>query len=234
MSQAPAIPSTGQPSKVIWAALLLLCFIAAAAALRRLVALSSATSAGAVPQMAVLDAAFASRRALTLAHIIPALLFVLLLPAWFSRRVRGHVTLHRRITYALFPLGAIVGATAIPLALHPVGGVNESAASLLFDSLFLFSLVRSWLFFLRGNFALHRIWMMRAVIVLLGIATTRPVMGIFFATQPITHLTPQQFFGTAFWIGFTTTYIAGEAYLRTHVYGPLTTAHIERDLHRIP
>jgi hypothetical protein len=49
-----------------------------------------------------------------------------------------------------------------------------------------------------------------------GIATTRPVMGIFFATESVTHLRPQQFFGTAFWIGFTATYIVGEAYLRCH------------------
>jgi hypothetical protein len=149
-------------------------------------------------------------------HIVPALLFVVLLPFWFSRRVRRRAATHRRITYALFILGTITGITALPLSLHPIGGVNESAATLLFDALFLFSLGRAWLFFLREDFVLHRTWMMRAVAVLLGIATTRPVMGVFFATQSITHLTPQQFFGTAFWIGFTTTYIAGEAYLRSH------------------
>ncbi len=44
--------------------------------------------------------------------------------------------------------------------------------------------------------------MTRAVGILLGIATTRPVMGVFFATSPITHLTPNQFFGIAFWAGF--------------------------------
>jgi hypothetical protein len=106
--------------------------------------------------------------------------------------------------------------TALPLSLKPIGGINEAAAALLFDSLFLFSLIRAWLLLVRKEIALHRDWMMRAIAVLLGIATTRPIMGLFFATQPITHLQPQQFFGTAFWIGFTTTYIAGEAYLRTH------------------
>jgi hypothetical protein len=70
--------------------------------------------------------------------------------------------------------------------------------------------------FRRNDLVLHRTWMMRAVAILLGIATTRPVMGLFFATQSITHLQPQQFFGTAFWIGFTITYIAGEAYIRSH------------------
>jgi len=55
--------------------------------------------------------------------------------------------------------------------------------------------------------------------VLLGIATTRPVMGVFFATSRVTHLEPHQFFGIAFWIGFGVTYLAGEAYLRTHPVG---------------
>ena len=73
--------------------------------------------------------------------------------------------------------------------------------------------------FRSGDWTLHRTWMMRAIAVLLGIATTRPVMGVFFATESVTHLQPQQFFGTAFWIGFTATYIAGEAYLRSHPAG---------------
>jgi hypothetical protein len=40
------------------------------------------------------------------------------------------------------------------------------------------------------------------VVVALGIATTRPVMGVFFATRRLTHLSVSQFFGIAFWIGF--------------------------------
>jgi hypothetical protein len=56
---------------------------------------------------------------------------------------------------------------------------------------------------------LHCEWMLRAISVLRGIATTRPVVGVFFATERITHLRPAQFFAIAFWIGFTTTYICG-------------------------
>jgi hypothetical protein len=70
--------------------------------------------------------------------------------------------------------------------------------------------------FRRRDAARHRVWVLRAVAVLLGIATTRPVMGVFFATRRLTGLTLSQFFGIAFWIGFTITFLAGEAYLRTH------------------
>ena len=56
--------------------------------------------------------------------------------------------------------------------------------------------------------------MVRAVVILLGIATTRPVMGVFFATSRLTHWTPSQFFGVAFWIGFSFNTIGVELWLR--------------------
>jgi hypothetical protein len=209
-------PNGHSLSFVVWVVLLVLCVIAAAAAVRRIVVLIAPPVVERVPQMTVLDMAFASHKALTLCHIVPALLFVALLPMWFMRRVRNRPEVHRRVTYALMILGGVIGVTALMLSLHPVGGVNEAAAAILYDGLFLFSLARAWLMLRRGDLALHRTWMMRAIAVLLGIATTRPVMGIFFATESVTHLQPQQFFGTAFWIGFTATYIVGEAYLRCH------------------
>lgn len=216
MTQEKELAPVGAASKLVWTLFLLLCAIAIAAAVRRIVVLAIPPLTAPTPQMALLDAAFVSRKVLTLCHIVPALLFVTLLPAWFLRRVRSRAALHRLITNALFILGAITGITALLLSTHPVGGVNEAAASILYDGLFLFSLARAWLMFRRNDAVLHRTWMMRAIAILLGIAATRPVMGIFFATASITHLTPQQFFGIAFWIGFTTTYIAGEAYLRAH------------------
>jgi hypothetical protein len=49
-----------------------------------------------------------------------------------------------------------------------------------------------------GDQAQNLRWTLRATAVLLGITTTRPVMGVFFATARLTHLTPHQFFGIAF------------------------------------
>jgi hypothetical protein len=43
-------------------------------------------------------------------------------------------------------------------------------------------------------------------------------MGIFFATSALTHLTPQQFFGIAFWIGFSLNTLAIELWLRKSTY----------------
>lgn len=204
-----------RPSNWTRIVLYILCVIAAAAALRRIVALLLAGASSRAGQYADLDRIFADHRALTLAHIVPALIFVILLPLWFSARIRGKEHTHRRVTGILFALGFVVGLTAIPMAAKPVGGATELSAIIVFDGIFLFSFVRAFLLFLRHQ-PRYREWMMRAIAVLLGIATTRPVMGAFFATARLTHLEPRQFFGIAFWIGFAATYIGGEWYLQHH------------------
>ena len=198
-----------------WVALIILCTIATAAVLRRTFVLLSPPAAAPIPELASMDAVFAAHRTMTLLHILPALCLVLHLPFWVSPRVRHHVTAHRRITQILFALGAFTAITAMVMNTHPIGGTIAVTAILVFDTLFAISLARSYIFWLRGNIPQHRAWMTRAFAILLGIATTRPVMGIFFASSRLTHFQPHQFFGIAFWIGFTLTWIAGEIYIRT-------------------
>jgi hypothetical protein len=208
-------------SKLPWITLIILCAIATAAVLRRTFVLLSPPAAPRATDLAAMDTVFATHRTMTLLHILPALCLVLLLPFWFSPRIRQHhTTAHHRITQILFALGAFTAITAMVMNTHPIGGTIEVIAILIFDTLFAISLAQSYIFWLRGNIPQHRAWMTRAFAVLLGIATTRPVMGIFFATSRVTHLQPHQFFGIAFWIGFTLTWIAGEIYIRTR---PATT-----------
>ena len=183
--------------------------IAVAAALRRLVALVH-PAPSAPPQMVALDAVFASHTALTLAHILPAMAFVLLAPFVLLRR--SPAVWPERL---LFPLGAVVGVTAYAMSADAVGGWVERSAVLFFNSLFLFSLARAY-WFRRRDVSLQKMrWLSRAIVILLGIATTRPVMGVFFATSQLTHLEPRQFFGIAFWIGFSINTIAVELWLRS-------------------
>lgn len=191
--------------------------IAVAVVLRRTVALAHPLQSG-PPQLAKLDAAFASHAALTLAHILPALAFVLLTPSLYIRRLAG-ASWPKRL---LFPLGLVVGVTAYAMSKYSVGGWVERSAVLLFNSLFLFSLLRAW--YLRRDPVLNLRWMTRAIAILLGIATTRPVMGIFFATSRVTHLSPEQFFGIAFWIGFSVNTLVVELWLRSQA----GKSHIER------
>jgi prepilin signal peptidase PulO-like enzyme (type II secretory pathway) len=162
--------------------------------------------------MAVLDAAFASHTALTLAHILPALFFVLISPWVVFQRFAGSVWAESMV----YPLGAVVALTAYAMSMYAVGGWIEQSAVLFFNSLFLFSLCRSYWHRNHGQPVLKRRWMLRAVVILLGIATTRPVMGVFFATSALTHLAPSQFFGIAFWIGFSINTFAVELWLRVN------------------
>jgi hypothetical protein len=182
--------------------------IAVAVVVRRLVAIAH-PSQTAPPQMVALDAVFASHASLTLAHIVPAMAFVLLTPFVF---LRTGATWAERL---LFPLGAVVGVTAYAMSAYSVGGWVERSAVFFFNTLFLFSLARAYGYMRGGEHLLERRWMTRAVGILLGIATTRPVMGIFFATSQWTHLEPKQFFGIAFWIGFSINTIAVELWLHS-------------------
>lgn len=191
---------------LVRAAFWILIVIAVAAVLRRAVALIHPVTSG-PPQMVALDAVFASHKILTLAHILPALAFVALTPFLYARRFAGA----RWVERLLFPLGAIVGITAYAMSTESIGGWLERSAVLLFNTLFLFSLFRAWQMRREQNQKLE--WLTRAIGILLGIATTRPVMGIFFATSPMTHLAPSQFFGIAFWIGFSINTVAVEFWL---------------------
>jgi hypothetical protein len=183
--------------------------IAVAVVLRRISALAFPSSSG-PPQLVELDRVFAFHTALTLAHILPALAFVLIAPFAVFRRFSRLAWPERW----LFPLGVIVGVTAYAMSVYSVGGWIERSAVLFLNTLFLFSLGWAWQYKVRGVPMLKRRWLIRAIAVLLGIATTRPVMGVFFATSRITHLGPHQFFGIAFWIGFSINWITIESWLR--------------------
>jgi hypothetical protein len=160
--------------------------------------------------MMALDAVFASHAALTLAHILPAAGFVLLMPVvLLGKNSRNY------FQQFFYLLGAVVGLTAYAMSSYAIGGWIERSAVLVFDSMFLFSLAISYRYMRSNNRPLQHQWLIRAVGILLGIATTRPVMAIFFATSRVTHLEPAQFFGIAFWIGFSINTIVVELWLQS-------------------
>ena len=197
------------PSRWLYVGFWACIVVSVAVVLRRLSALAF-PSRSAPPQLATLDTVFASHAALTLAHILPALAFVLIAPFVVFRRPANASW----PDHLIFPLGFVVALTAYAMSVYSVGGWVERSAVLFFNSLFLFSLFRAYWYGRHGELLLKRRWMLRAIVILLGIATTRPVMGIFFATSPLTHLSPSQFFGIAFWIGFSINVVAIELWLR--------------------
>ena len=200
-------------SRLLWTGVVLLVVIGIAAVTRRtLVLLWPILSGGKSNPAAVLDAGFARHMALTLIHILPGGLFFALAPLQFMPSIRQkHLQFHRWSGRVLVICGLIIGVTALVMSYTMnIGGPNETAATTLFAIVFLICLVKAYLYIRRKEVARHREWMIRAFGVGLGVATTRPIVGIFFATR---RLTPHEFFGIAFWLGFTSTFLAAEAWI---------------------
>jgi uncharacterized membrane protein len=208
----------GTLARFLWTAVIFLAFIGLTVATRRGVVLlrPGALSPRNNPA-AELDSAFANRKALTLAHIVPAMLFMLLGPLQFVRSLRSkYPKVHRWSGRIFLTASAVVGVTGLTLAFgRTIGGVDEKAAIGLFGSFFLIALAKALWHALRREFAQHREWMIRGYAIGLAVATIRPIMGTFFAAAMIRghRPDPHEFFGTAFWIGFTLQMIAAEIWI---------------------
>ena len=202
----------------LWGITIFLVLIGIAIVVRRLIFLSHMNMAGntIAAKSAVPDDGFAAHPQLTLIHITAGLLFVLFAPLQFIKGIRSNYRkTHRIIGYVVLVSGLIIGVTALIMgATMAVGGVTETLAVTTFGVLFLFSLIRAYFYILKREFDLHREWMIRALAIGLAVSTTRPIMGIFFATSKLTGLTVQQFFGIAFWIAFTIHITFAEYWIR--------------------
>jgi uncharacterized membrane protein len=148
-------------------------------------------------------------------HILPGLVFLMLGPLQFVGSLRRRKPgLHRWTGRVILASGTTIGGTALVMSPQmAIGGANETAATMLFAIVFLVALVKAFLAIPRGQFALHREWMIRAFAIGSAVAAIRPIVGIFFATRKLTHLTPHDFFGIAFWLGFTIQLMAAEIWI---------------------
>jgi uncharacterized membrane protein len=211
----------------VWGAVIFLAAIGSAVALRRIVHLvpvvigayrpPAAAPKPALAQLTALDDLFARYPILTLVHIVPGLFFMLLGPWQFSATIRArHVRWHRWNGRIFVCCGVVIGVSALLMSfgMPAIGGVNQAAATTLFGAFFLVALGKAVWHIRRKEVVLHREWMIRAFAVGLAVATIRPIIGIFFATSRVSGLTPREFFGIAFWIGFTVQLMAAEAWIR--------------------
>ena len=200
-------------NRLVWTAVVVLVAIALLAVLHRAVVLSDPhLMARRGNPAAAVDEAFAAYPILTYVHILPGALFMILGPLQFVRRLRtSHPGFHRRSGRVIFACGLVIGISALALTFQTaVGGATERAAVVLFAIVFLFELIRAFALIRRRRIVLHREWMIRAFAIGLAIATIRPIIGAFFAAR---QLSPHEFFGIAFWIGFTVHFILAEAWI---------------------
>jgi uncharacterized membrane protein len=205
-------------ARFLWTAVIFLAFVGLAVATRRsIVLLKPGTLSAANNPAAELDRHFANHRTLTLTHILPAMLFMVLGPLQFVRSLRSkHPRFHRWSGRIFLTASAVVGVTGLTLAFgKTIGGVDEKAAIALFGSFFLIALAKALWHAVRREFAQHREWVIRGYAIGLAVATVRPIMGTVFAAALLRghRPDPKEFFGAAFWIGFTLQMIAAEIWI---------------------
>ena len=213
--------------RAVGSAVIVLALIGSAVAVRRIAHLVPVvvrgyhpllvTSNPAAARFAALDDLFARYPILTLVHIVPGLLFMTLGPLQFRSTIRANYPRwHRWSGRIFFVCGVVIGTSALVMSLGmpAIGGFNQAAATTLFATFFLLSLRKAFWHIRRREVALHREWMIRAFSIGLAVATIRPIIGMFFATSRLSGLTPYEFFGTGFWIGFVLHLIAAEAWIQ--------------------
>ncbi|HEY2352443.1 MAG TPA: DUF2306 domain-containing protein [Candidatus Acidoferrum sp.] len=212
--------------RALWGAVVFLACIGVAVAVRRMLHVVPILLHGYHPppppanpvaaQFGKLDDLFARYPLLTLVHILPGMLFMILGPLQFSSTIRArHLRWHRWSGRVFIVCGLVIGITALIMSfgMPAIGGVNQAAATALFGTFFLFALCKAFWHIRHREVALHREWMIRAFAVGLAVATIRPMIGIFFATSRLSGLTPHEFFGTAFWLGFVLQFMAAEVWI---------------------
>lgn len=163
-----------------------------------------------------LDYMFAQFPWLTLIHILPGVVFMVLGPLQFNTRLRAKYPAWHRISGRIFVVcSLIIGVTALVMSIvmPAVGGVTQATATALFALYFLFALGKAFWHIRQRQIAAHRAWMIRAFATGLAVATIRPLVGLFYATSRVSGLTPAEFFGIAFWLGFGLHFIAAESWL---------------------
>jgi hypothetical protein len=206
-------PPRKRQRQLVWAPTFFLVTVGLLAVARRTYVLLHPSQA--TPRFAVaaaMDARFAQHKTLTLLHILLASLLVSLMPWQFVRRIRAqHLAWHRWSGRLLLLLGLLVGLSALVMSYTMmIGGTSETAATTLYAILLLVFLGLGFWNIRQRRIIQHREWMIRAFGVALGAATTRPIVGAFFATG---RFSPHEFFGTAFWLGFTFTLLGAEVWI---------------------
>ena len=163
----------------------------------------------------LVDRRFAVHPFVTLLHVIPGGLFLLLAPLQFSERVRrGHVRLHRWSGRSLLPLAFVSAASGLYFGLlMPYGGTGEAAAIALFGGIFLVAVSRAFLAIRRRQMARHREWMIRAFAVAIGTSTVRLVALVLDLTLTPAGVAPRDAFVLSIWIGWILTLAAAELWI---------------------
>jgi FtsH-binding integral membrane protein len=153
------------------------------------------------------------------AHPVPELLhrvggsiYLLLGATQFMPRLRArHLTLHRWCGRAFLALTLLAGSTGVFMALAFPYDAEETAPTVLFGTIMVGCGVMAYVRARRREVARHREWVMRCFSVGLGISTIRLIfVGLLYTTS----LPMRTKYVVSFWLGWTLTLLAAEAWIR--------------------
>ncbi len=162
------------------------------------------------------DGSFAAHPLLTLLHVLPGGIILILAPLQFSRRIRArHIRFHRWSGRVLMLATFVVVTSGLYFGLlMPYGGLSEALAAALFGGFCLAAMGRAFLAIRRREVARHREWMMRAFAIAIGISTTRVVAAAFdIVLTPAGYRAPE-IFVLSLWSGWLLTLGAAELWIR--------------------
>jgi len=167
-------------------------------------------------ELARMDSSFAAHPVLTLLHVVPGGLFLLLAPLQFSSRIRSrNPALHRRSGRILLPLLVVTLLPGMYFGIRiPYGGPGEAVAVALFGGTLLVSIVVAFVAIRRRQIARHREWMIRVFAFAVAIATERFAFAAIDAALTPSGIPPPQQFVLSVWTGWIVTLAAAEAWIR--------------------
>lgn len=119
---------------------------------------------------------YASHLLVTLLHLIPGTLFIVLGPLQFLSSIRNRwPRYHRWMGRLLLICGLITAVTALVMnaTFPPVGGAAKSIAVVIFSLFTIAAFILAWRAIVKGQVAKHRDWMIRAYAILLSVSTAR-------------------------------------------------------------
>jgi FtsH-binding integral membrane protein len=210
-------------TRLLWGSVALLVAIGVTASVNRAraiatgdssnLAVGGALSAAEVRDIAAYDSAFASHPLLTVLHIAPGPIFLVLAPLQFSSRIRTrHLRLHRWSGRVLVLLALVAGVSGLLLVPHfSFTGSAASWAALVFGTLFVVAILRAFVAIRRRDVVRHREWMIRAFSIAIGISVVRIVGGLLVVAS---RAEPFDILGWSFWIGWLVSFAAGEWWIR--------------------
>jgi hypothetical protein len=145
-------------SQLLWVGLILLVLVGIGVAVRRELYLTGLVEPVVNPKYGPFDAAIDERALLTWLHIVPGSIYLLITPFQLSGRLRRrYPALHRWGGRLGLVAGLVTGITAIMMSfITPIGGINETLATLVFAILFLIALLKAFVHIWRREILSHR------------------------------------------------------------------------------